>query len=328
MKKIELDNKMNKKKINSLKKSKEYKLGHNSFRIYLKKSIELSRSKNKLLNLNIYSKLQHSTFLSNDSFQISPNYINTERPEYFMKSKKLNLGGNNIRLNLSQKLNDKNNLSLSVRRSSINVKQIQNCIKIDAEQIKKERLKSKINIIDKSIISFEKKLNYKKRELLTLKFEIEKKNYENKLIKLKEQNSFVIQKHKNKINSLKIKLFKCEKKYINIKKFNDDLYNEDLSFQNKKIKLLDKLIEFRSLLSNYIIKNKDNNEEEYSKTEKDYSIEEKTINVKQNFDYGKFDSLCESESFLDEKISEDVEYKIKFNKIETFKSKFLENVKK
>ena len=31
MKKIELDNKMNKKKINSLKKSKEYKLGHNSF---------------------------------------------------------------------------------------------------------------------------------------------------------------------------------------------------------------------------------------------------------------------------------------------------------
>lgn len=328
MKKIELDNKMNKKKINSLKKSKEYKLGHNSFRIYLKKSIELSRSKNKLLNLSLYSKLQHSTFLSNDSFQICPNYINTERPEYFMKSKKLNLGGNNIRLNLSQKSNDKNNLSLSVIRSSINVKQIQNCIKVDAEQIKKERLKSKINIIDKSIISLEKKLNYKKRELLTLKFEIEKKNYENKLIKLKEQNSFVIQKHKNKINSLKIKLFKCEKKYINIKKFNDDLYNEDLSFQNKKIKLLDKLIEFRSLLSNYIIKNKDNNEEEYSKTEKDYSIEEKTINVKQNFDYGKFDSLCESESFLDEKISEDVEYKIKFNKIETFKSKFLENVKK
>lgn len=328
MKKIELDNKMNKKKINSLKKSKEYKLGHNSFRIYLKKSIELSRSKNKLLNLNLYSKLQHSTFLSNDSFQISPNYINTERPEYFIKSKKLNLGGNNIRLNLSQKLNDKNNLLLSVRRYSINDKQIQNCIKVDAEQIKKERLKSKINIIDKSIISLEKKLNYKKRELLTLKFEIEKKNYENKLIKLKEQNSFVIQKHKNKINSLKIKLFKCEKKYINIKKFNDDLYNEDLSFQNKKIKLLDKLIEFRSLLSNYIIKNKDNNEEEYSKTEKDYSIEEKTINVKQNFDYGKFDSLCESESFLDEKISEDVEYKIKFNKIETFKSKFLENAKK
>jgi len=328
MKKIELDNKMNKKKINSLKKSKEYKLGHNSFRIYLKKSIELSRSKNKLLNLNLYSKLQHSTFLSNDSFQISPNYINTERPEYFIKSKKLNLGGNNIRLNLSQKLNDKNNLSLSVRRYSINDKQIQNCIKVDTEQIKKERLKSKINIIDKSIISLEKKLNYKKRELLTLKFEIEKKNYENKLIKLKEQNSFVIQKHKNKINSLKIKLFKCEKKYINIKKFNDDLYNEDLSFQNKKIKLLDKLIEFRSLLSNYIIKNKDNNEEEYSKTEKDYSIEEKTINVKQNFDYGKFDSLCESESFLDEKISEDVEYKIKFNKIETFKSKFLENAKK
>ena len=328
MKKIELDNKMNKNKINSLKKSKEYKLGHNSFRIYIKKSIELSKNKYKLLNLSLYSKLQHSNFLSNDSFQISPNYNNTEYLEYFLKNKKLNLSGNNIRLNLSQKLNDKNNLSLSVRRSSKNVKQIQNYIKMDTKQIKKERLKSKINIIDKSIISLEKKLNFKKRELLTLKFEIEKKNFENKLIELKEQNRFVIQKHKNKIKSLKIKLFKCEKKYINIKKFNDNLYNEDLSFQKKKIKILDKLIEFRSLLSNYVISNDNNNEEEYSKTEKDYSIEEKSINVKQNFDNGKFDSLCESESFLDTKINEDVEYKIKYNKIEIFKSKFLENIKK
>ena len=328
MKKIELDNKMNKNKINSLKKSKEYKLGHNSFRIYIKKSIELSRSKYKFLNLSLYSKLQHSNFLSNDSFQISPNYNNTEYLEYFLKNKKLNLSGKNIRLNLSQKLNDKNNLSLSVRRSSKNVKQIQNYIKMDTKQIKKERLKSKINIIDKSIISLEKKLNFKKRELLTLKFEIEKKNFENKLIELKEQNRFMIQKHKNKIKSLKIKLFKCEKKYINIKKFNDNLYNEDLSFQKKKIKILDKLIEFRSLLSNYVISNDNNNEEEYSKTEKDYSIEEKSINVKQNFDYENFDSLCESESFLDTKINEDVEYKIKYNKIEIFKSKFLENIKK
>jgi hypothetical protein len=319
---------MNKRKIKSLKKSKEYKLGHNSFRIYLKKPIELSRSKNKLFNLSLYSKLQHTTFLSNDSFQISPNFNNTEYPDYFLKNKKLNLSGDNIRLNLRQKMNDKNKFPLSVRSSSKNVKQIQNCIKMDPEQKKKERLKSKINIIDKSILSLEKKLNYKKRELLTLKIEIEKKNYENKLIKLKEQNSFIIQKHKNKIKSLKIKLFKCEKKYINLKKFNDNLYNEDLIFQNKKIKLLDKLIEFRSLLSNYIISNDNNNEDEYSKTEKDYSIEEKSITFKQNFDYGKFDSLCESESFLDTKINEDVEYKIKYNKIEIFKSKFLENIKK
>ena len=328
MKKIELDNKMKKNKINSLKKSKEYKLGHNSFRIYIKKSIELSRSNYKLLNLSLYSKLQHSNFLSNDSFQISPNYNNTDYLDNFLKNKNLNLSGNNIKLNLTQKLNDKNNLSLSVRRSSKNAKQMQNCIKMDTKQIKKERLKSKINIIDKSIISLEKQLNYKKRELLTLKIEIEKKNFENKLIELKEQNRFVIQKHKNKIKSLKIKLFKCEKKYINIKKFNDNLYNEDLSFQKKKIKILDKLIEFRSLLSNYIVLNENNNEEEYSKTEKDYSIEEKSINVKQNFDYGTFDSLCESESFLDTKINEDVEYKIKYNKIEIFKSKFLENIKK
>lgn len=323
MKKIELDNKMNKKKINSLKKSKEYKLGHSSFRIYFKKSLELSRSKNKWLNFSLYSKLQHSTFLSNDSLQMSENYNNTEYPGFLMKSKKHNLCGNNIRLNINPKFNNKNNLSLSVRRSSKNIKQIKDYMKSNTVQIKKERIKSKINIIDKTIISLVEKLNSKKRELLILKFEIEKKNFENKLLKLKEQNSFVIQRHKNKINSLKIKLFKCEKKYINLKKFNDNLYNEDLSFQNNKIKLLDKLIEFRSLLSNFSTSNNDNNEEENSKTEKDYSFEERTITVKQ-----KFDSLCESEYFLDEKINEDVEYKIKDNKIEIFKSKFLENVKK
>lgn len=328
MKKIELDNKMNKKKINSLKKSKEYKSGQNSFRIYLKKCLELSRRKNKLLNLSLYSKLQNSTFLSNDSFQISQNYNNTEHPEYLMKSKDLNLSGNNIRLNLSQKFNDKNNLSLFVRRPSKNINQIKDCIKLHTEQIKKERLKSKINIIDKSIKSLKQKLNSKKRELLILKFEMEKKNFENKLLKLKEQNSFIIQKHKNKIKSLKIKLFKCEKKYINIRTFNDNLYNEDLNFQNKKIKLFDKLIELRSLLSNFSISYDDNNEEEYSKTEKDYSNEEKTITIKQNLDFGKFDSLSENENFLDEKINEDVEFKIKDNKIEIFKSKFFENVKK
>jgi len=328
MKKIELDNKMSKKKINSLKKSKDYKSGQNSFRIYLKKSLELSRSKNKMLNLSLYSKLQHSTFLSNDSFQIGQNYNNTERPEYLMRSKNLNLSGNNIRLNLSQKFNDKNNLSLSVRRPSKNINQINDCVKLDKDQIKKERLKSKINIIDKSIKLLEQKLNSKKRELLILKYEMEKKNFENKLLKLKEQNSFIIQKHKNKIKSLKIKLFKCEKKYINIRKFNDNLYNEDLNFQNRKIKLFDKLIELRSFLSNFTISNDDNNGEEYSKTEKDYSDEEKINTIKQNIDFGKFDSLCESETFLDEKINEDVEYKIKDNKIEIFKSKFLENVKK
>ena len=139
MKKIELDNKMNKKKIKSLKKSKEYKLGHDSFRIYLKKPIELSRSKNKLFNLSLYSKLQHTTFLSNDSFQISPNFNNTEYPDYFLKNKKLNLSGDNIRLNLRQKMNDKNKFPLSVRSSSKNVKQTQNCIKMDPDQKKKKK---------------------------------------------------------------------------------------------------------------------------------------------------------------------------------------------
>jgi hypothetical protein len=126
---------------------------------------------------------------------------------------------------------------------------------------------------------------------------------------------------------LRIKLIKKEKKYINIAKLNENINNEDLAFQNDKIKLLNELIKYRSLLSNISVSNEDN-DEEYSKILKDYTSEDKTINESSYGEYTKLDTVYNRESLLDEKINEDIESKKISNKIEIFKSKFLEGKNK
>ena len=193
--------------------------------------------------------------------------------------------------------------------------------------IKKEDIKSKINGLKNKVILLEKELNEKRKMLLRIKIEIEKKNNENNLLMLKEQYNFINQRYKKKIKSLRLKLIKNEKKYINIAKFNENLNNEDLIFQNDKIKLLNELIKYRSLLSDITISNEDNNEE-YSKILKDYTSEDKTISESSYGEYAKLDTIYNRESLLDEKINEDIESKTICNKIEIFKSKFLEGKNK
>ena len=193
--------------------------------------------------------------------------------------------------------------------------------------IKKEDIKSKINGLKNKVILLEKELNEKRKMLLRIKIEIEKKNNENNLLMLKEQYNFINQRYKKKIKSLRLKLIKNEKKYINIAKFNENLNNEDLIFQNDKIKLLNELIKYRSLLSDITISNEDNNEE-YSKILKDYTSEDKTISESSYGEYAKLDTIYNRESLLDEKINEDIEIKTICNKIEIFKSKFLEGKNK
>ena len=153
-------------------------------------------------------------------------------------------------------------MSLSIKKFNENDEKIKEIDKKDISKIKKENIKLKIKILDNNIISLEKALKLKNKNLLEMKLENERKSYKNKLSILKEQYKFVIQKYKKKIQTLKIKLINCEKKYINIKKFDENIYNEDLDFQNQKIKLLDELIEYRGLLSNF--NSNDEKDEEYS----------------------------------------------------------------
>ena len=198
---------------------------------------------------------------------------------------------------------------------------------MEKKPMKKEEIKSKINSLKNNIISLEKVLNEKRKMALRIKLQIEKQKYDNNLLMLKEQYNFINQRYQKKIKSLRVKLIKNEKKYINVAKCNENLNNENLIFQNDKIKLLNELIKYRSLLSNISVSNEDNNEE-YSKILKDYTSEDKTIIESSFCEYTKLDTIYNRESLLDEKINEDIENNEICNKIEIFKSKFLEDKNK
>lgn len=333
--KIDLKKKTNqKKRNNSFNIDKELFIknnndNNNESKISIRKSFEIYKNKNKtfkdkLINLNIYSNINRKRNSANNILFLNSYYDSTENPEFLRRYKNITLSDSKSNFTSNLKNKNINNISLLSNNSFTKITQFKNENKININQIKKEKIKSSINPLNKKIISLKKELKYKKCKFLKLKLEIEKKDYENKISKLKEQYNFIYQCYKKKIKSLKIKLIKCEKKYVNIKKLKEDTYNEDLKFQNDKIKILDELIEYRGLLSNFTISN-DDNTEEYSKMIKDYSSEEKTIKEGSICEYTKLDSIFNRESLLDERINEDIDSLNKKNKIEIFKYKFLEN---
>ena len=273
--------------------------------------------KDNLINLRIPSNVNirfNSTF---NNMNVYSYYNKTENPKFLQKYK------NNLLLKRNGNYKNKKNMSLSIKKHNEKNKKNQEKNKKDINKIKKEKIKLKIKILDNNIISLEKALKLKNKNLLEMKLENERKNYKNKLSTLKEQYKFVIQKYKKKIQTLKIKLINCEKKYINIKKFDENIYNEDLDFQNQKIKLLDELIEYRGLLSSF--NSNDEKDEEYSNMIKDNSSIEKTIKEGSLVDYSKLDSVYDRESLLDEMIINDIKFLNIENKMGFFRTKFLEN---
>lgn len=268
---IELVQKINIKKANSIKNKKdlnnknEYRM-KNSFDIY--DNNKNKNFKNKLINLKTNSNNKFlKNRVENNNMKIYNNRNNVEN------NKCMNYKKNNF---IYRNNNNNNKISLSVGMPNKNIKKTYNNNIKDINQIKKEKLKSKINIFEQNIISLEKILKLKNRKLLELKLGKEKNYYENKLLNLKSQYNFVIQKYQKKIKTLKIKLNKCEKQFINLNIYDETLYNEDLIFQNDKIKLLEKLMEYRELLSHFNNSNEDSNEG-HSNVIKDYSSDDKTI---------------------------------------------------
>ena len=107
-----------------------------------------------------------------------------------------------------------------------------------------------------------------------------------------------------------------------MKKTDEDLDKENLDFQNNKIKLLNELIEYRRLLSNFSNSNNDNNEE-YTKFLNDYSSDEKTIKESSFTETNRMNSVYDRESLINEIDNNDTEYKSLENKMRVFATKFL-----
>ena len=198
-------------------------------------------------------------------------------------------------------------MSLSTKKRNKKINKATSCNKKDINQIKKEKLKLKLNSLDKKILFLKRTIDLQNKILILYqKIENERKNNEIKLINLKEQYKYIIEKYTKKINSLRNNLLKCEKKYINMNTLNENLNNEDIIFQNNKIKLLDELVEYREILSNFsssIINN--------TNIINDYSSDE--ITIKENS--FTFNSKLNSESLLNEKYKEEIEINNNVNNI-------------
>ena len=248
----------------SLKNSKELidKKLKNKFKIFNNNNINYKGSQ---INLNIYNNLYFKN-RNNNNIQIYSYYNNNQNPEIqnTFKTNKIK-SRNSLKNKIFQSMNETNKKSKISNKTNI----------YDNKQIIKNKLKIKIEKINKNRIILENNLKLKNQKLLVIKLENERKNNENKILNLKEQYNFIIEKYKIKIKSLKKKLIKCKKDYIKKEKLEENLKKENLDFQNNKIKLLNELIEYRGLLSNISI-SKDDNSEAYSNI-KDYSSDENTI---------------------------------------------------
>ena len=196
--------------------------------------------------------------------------------------------------------------------------------KNDINNIKKRKIQQQIKTLNNNIKTKKKTLKMKNIELLEIELENEKNSYKNKLLTLKEQYNFVTQKYKKRIQSLKIKVINCEKKFISKKMFDEDINNEDLNFQTNKEKTLAELIEYRRLLSDTNMN--DENNEEYSNIIRDNTSNEKTIKEDSLMNYNKLDSLIsDKDSFLDEIKINDIKYINIKKKMSDFQKKYQED---
>ena len=318
MKKFEINQKERKKeRPKSLRNEKEKNFKSNNEDLYspnikLTKLLKIEKNsnnnlKNKLINLIIFSNIKKQiNNNNNNNILIYSYHIKTNNNGKSQKGKK-------------------NKTMKSKKEKYKNMKILTKDNEIDIQQIKKDKLKIDIDKLNKERIILLQNLKLKNQKLFAIKLEIERKKYKNKLFNLTEQYNFVINKYKNRIKSMKIKLIKYEKKYINVKKTDEDLDKENLDFQNNKIKLLNELIEYRRLLSNFSNSNNDNNEE-YTKFLNDYSSDEKTIKESSFTETNRMNSVYDRESLINEIDNNDTEYKSLENKMRVFTTKFLEDI--
>ena len=168
----------------------------------------------------------------------------------------------------------------------------------------KEKIKIQIKTLNDDIKSLEKTLKIKKLQLLEIQLENDKNSYKNKLLTLKEQYNFVVLKYIKKIQTLKKKVIVCEKKFISKDIFEENLYKEDLNFQNDKLKTLDELVEYRRLLSDSNLN--EENKEECTNIIQNNTSNEETIKEGSFMSFSKPDSLNDKTSFFDEIMINDI----------------------
>lgn len=171
-----------------------------------------------------------------------------------------------------------------------------------------QTLISKINICDKKISSLNSTLKQKCFTINELIVHHQKKRNCNKIEEIKDQYLFLDNKLLSEIEYLKEKLYKKEQTMLLLEQHSQKLNNENFNFKNKKLILLDKLIEYRSFITKL--------------TKSNRSKINDFINLNNNSNYSSSNRTDTSQNQMENYLSSQCSPK-QVNQIFIFSSKFL-----
>jgi len=191
-------------------------------------------------------------------------------------------------------------------------------------------LGQKINVVKIRIEILE---NYKKKKNLNeikKKIEYNKVLTNNELKRLKEKYFNTVQSHLSQIKFLKMMLLKFEENYMSINKHKNIIENEELLFKNKKMELIEKIIQKQTKIGEMTNPDTKTNDTYHN----DDSFEEQTI---KDISFNDFSIMKDSvygthnlnkSYFNEESLYENIfNNNIKTNEINLFSAKFINTVK-
>ena len=213
-------------------------------------------------NINNYKLINHEIFFINKKKLISK--INKKNGNQIISPKNLSKVNNYLYYTLDNKLN---------RKSPIEKKRKEVEVKKDRKNRLLKLLNQKINV---ATMKIEILNNYKKNKSLSFikkKIEYNRIYCKNDLKNLKENYYNNIQKHLEQIKYLKMRISKCEEKFLNINEHKEIIKNEELDFKLQKVDLIEKIIILQKALHDILNRDSTTNDTNHF----DESFEEQTI---------------------------------------------------
>ena len=190
--------------------------------------------------------------------------INKKNGNQIISPKNLSKVNNYLYYTLDNKLN---------RKSPLEKKRKE----IEEKKERKNRLLKLLNQkINVATMKIEILNNYKKNKSLSFikkKIEYNRIYFKNDLKNLKENYYNNIQKHLEQIKYLKMRISKCEEKFLNISEHKEIIKNEELDFKLQKVDLIEKIIILQKALHDILNRDSTTNDTNHF----DESFEEQTI---------------------------------------------------
>lgn len=180
--------------------------------------------------------------LSNFSNDNSFNYHSMNQPSF----NRTNIPFNIPKLKIPRQLQFSN--IISSKRSSSSIFS-NSSSKRNFSYSEQQALISKINLCDKKLSSLLSTLKQKCLNINELIAQQKKRRNCTKIEEIKDQYLFLDNKLLNEIEYLKEKLYKKEQTMLLLDEHSQKINNENLNFKNKKLILLDKLIEYRTFIT-------------------------------------------------------------------------------